>query len=282
MAALTSRNGRNLQPIFSPLHLTAGTLVHKALQYWTQFPNKTLEEHCTRAAFEMQNKLKLRYVERVGAPPTDDEMLSTYEAVEAALAMCANYQQYYTQPLPDEYRALSKEQTIEIIIEGHILQGTVDTLVAHGDDSIGAVDHKTYNSRPRDDAIRHNEQFKLYAWLMREVGVAANPFILYDGLWRRLEPPRGKVLADLFKRQHIVYTDHELDEAGSLLPRLLNQMAAMYETYLEDVDRNRVWVGCWDCKVEPVCAAMSMGEDYQSVIESGYQLRDMLNEEDDA
>lgn len=283
MAALTSHNGRNLEPIVGPMHLAAGTLVHRTLQHWTADPNTPIQDHAMRVSSDIHTRLLERYQEKVGTQPSETEFDPYYEAVQAALAMCINYETYYQKPLPHDYTFLAKEQTLELQIGEHILHGTVDTLVQHGK-RIGAVDHKTYNSRPRDDAIRYNDQFAVYAFMLRELGIAPEPFILYDGLWRREVPPRGKILADLFKRQTIVYTKHELDEIGDLLPRLLDQMAAMYTAAFYDisgVDRNRQWVGCWDCRVSSICNALSMGEDYHSVIETGYQTREDHAEEEE-
>jgi hypothetical protein len=284
-AWLTSKNGSHLAPIFSPLHLSTGTIVHRALQLWLVDGSQSLYEHAVAASSEEQDKVRASYKKAVGTYPSDSELLTLHEAIDAALTMCEMYMLKYSSPLPDDYRLFMPEQKIRVPIPGtpHHLEGKLDALIQHiSTGRYDILEHKTYKNRPKLADLQYNFQFICYIWLVMQLNLTDQiPYIAYDGMWRRGSIPRGKTLDDMFARYVLVRTPHELQEFEKFLARQTNDMAMTYINPALHAYPNRRWEGCWDCSgISKICDAMTRGEDTSSLIETQFVARTDDNDEE--
>lgn len=317
-AVLTSKNGQHLGPMFSPLSLNVGTIVHRAHQLWLERPDTSLIAHAMQASVEAQAQVRENYYRQVGTYPSDGEMLITHESVDMALTMCENYEIKYGTPLPPEYKLLAAEQKVRVpvlgtehkcvecrgtgtyIVEGlelhtcpacdgsgtarHMLEGKLDGLIQHTSGRIDVLEHKTYGARPNRTVMQMNDQFIAYLWLVQQLGFNAHldSCIAYDGLWRRDKVPRGRTFDDLFARYTLTRTPDELKEFARFLPLELNDMAHLY-AHPETAYINRQWLGCNDCGVIDLCVAMSRKEDTTALLTTKYTKRtDDLDTDDES
>lgn len=290
-ALLSSKNGRHLTPLQTPLHFSVGSLIHRAHQLWLNNPNERLYTHVNFAAAELLRHTLQRYTQLTGTGPSDDELRITHDAVATAIAMCENYQVRWGTPLPDDYELLGAEQKIRVPVEGtdHFLEGRLDALIRHiPTGRVDVLERKTYNTRPKESALLTNDQFMAYRWLVWKLDLGAVPHVMYDGSWRRASVPRGRTFEDLFLRTTLTCNRAELDEFDEFLPHLLNDMAYVYQTP-SAAYKNRQWQGCWDCSFNDdaitgqlgVCRAMSRGEDYEALIKLKFTERtDDVDDED--
>lgn len=275
---MTSKNGAHLTRMFSPLNLSLGSMWHRAQQLWVTQPDKPLTQHARDAAVEATDRMILRYEQQVGAKPSDNELSTTYEAVEMLLAMAEMYEVKWVTPLPPEYKLLSAEQKIEVEVPGtehpcdtcrdgcgyiitneysircqacngtgtqrHILQARLDGLVQHITGRIDVLERKSYGQRPRLETLNEQDQFIGYVWVVKQLGVNSHldSCIAYDGMWRRDKVPRGRTFDDLFSRYTLVRTPQELAEFERMLPIELNQMAALYQTVGKDYAHSEAYI----------------------------------------
>lgn len=286
-AILASKNGEHLTLLSGPLHFIVGTLVHRSHQLWLDKPTTNLREHTLNASLETQASVKANYKKQVGVAPSDTEMLTTYEAVELALAMSDNYELKYGTPLPPEYEFISAEQKVAVPVPGtehvcymcngtglipdpatlggrtcpecyfvgpneclHYLEGRLDALARHKPSGcMCIVEHKTYAQRPREEVLRANDQFMSYEYIVSRLGLSepACAMTLYDGMWKRASAPRGRIFDDLFARYEIRHSVAEYNEFAAFLPQQLNDMYHLYRN--PSTARKTVpWNGCWDCR----------------------------------
>lgn len=276
-AWLTSKNGQHLTPIFSPLSLNTGTIVHRAHQLWIKGEYADLHTAGLTASVEEVDKVRNNYKLAVGTNPSDAELLTTHESCHMALAMLDNYAIKYATPLPPEYRFISAEQKIVVDVPGspHKLQGKLDGLIQHiATGRYDVLERKTYNNRPKEADLQFNYQFLCYIYLIHRLGMnyGVLPCVAYDGMWRRAEVPKGRRFDDLFARYIVTRAPHELAEFESFLPSLLDDMARAYATPTARY-YNRRWEGCWDCGVSRLCDSITRGEDYKTVVATGYTQR---------
>lgn len=269
-AVLTSANGRHLQSMFSPLSLQTGSIVHKAHHLWIKDTDnkQSLEQHTMDAAVMAQDVLIAGYLAKVGTEPSDDEMNTLYESVDFCKSMARNYEAYYGgRKLPDGYKMIAPEQNVRIKVKGtsHYLQGRLDAFILDlATGRPGVLERKTYNQRTKLETLKRNRQFIRYSWLQSQLPLGFNddepPFILYDGLWRRHVPPKGKKMEDLFTQHRFTPTKWQLAEETRFLPKKLNAMAFMYE-HPELAEPHVPWLGCTDCdfakKDKELCDAIS-------------------------
>lgn len=164
----------------------------------------------------------------------------------------------------------------------HIFEGRLDALLQHiATGRIDPLEQKTYGSRPNEYSLKTNDQFLGYDTLVRSLGfnLDLGSCTAYDGMWRRKEIPRGKTFNDLFLR--IILPErvkHERDEFNAFLPHQLNEMYDLYRAYALDrktpkARAHRRWMGCGDCKMDPLCHAMSRGEGTQVLLTEKYTQR---------
>lgn len=288
-AWLTSKNGRHLSKIFSPLALNVGTLMHRGGQLWLEQPEGSLKSHMMTAANEMLAEIKAKYQRIVGGEPSQAELATTYESIYLALAMAENYQQRYGTPLPPEYKLVSAEQIMRVPIPGtdHYLEGRLDALLHHVPTGrFDILERKTYANRPKEHDLRYNFQFQAYRYIVKTITNFPDdmlPVICYDGLWRRAEPPRGRTFEDLFSRYQLRTTPAELQDFEVQIASLANQMAYMYENP-HTAFPHRPWNGCWDCQITELCDSMTRHEDYELLIQANYAERtdDFVPPDEDA
>jgi hypothetical protein len=286
-AVLTSKNGQHLTPIFSPLSLSVGSIVHRAHQLWLNDESIPLTEHVMTASVEVQEATRQNYKKVVGVNPADSEMLELHESIDMAMQMCEMYYIKYKRPLPLDYRLFMPEQKVRVPIPGtaHHLEGKLDALIQHiPTGRYDILEHKTYRNRPKLADLQFNDQFIAYMWLVTQLNLTDQiPYIAYDGMWRRASVPRGRTLDDLFARYILIRTPYELQEFEKYLAREANDMAMTYINPALHAYPNRAWTGCWDCRVSKICDAMTRGEDTKSVIETQYTTRtdDSDDESDD-
>lgn len=277
MAVYSSRNARALTPIFSPLHLSVGTIFHRAQQLWITDPRQDLNFHVLDASAEIQEATIANYTKNVGVSPSAVELLTLHESIDMALSMAANYYIKYKYPLPPEYTLVSAEQKIAVPIPGtpHNLTGRLDGLIRHHTGRLDVLERKTYKSRPNLKGLQTNFQFLAYMWLLQQLNLTDKmPCIAYDGAWRRTEPPKGRTFDDLFLRVTITRSQSELDEFGLFLPQIANEMYDLY-SHPQNAFPNRQWRGCFDCQYDPLCTAQSRGEhaNFDALVSSTYTVR---------
>lgn len=267
----SSLNRQALTPLQGAPALALGMLVHKALESWIDDPSADLAYLFIGHAANELDVVKQRYRQTVGADPSDVELGSLYEAIGLGRAMVTNYQAYYKQPIPEGFNRVQAEQTLvaEVPGTGHYLQGTVDLLLEHNN-KLYVMDHKTYRSRPRPASIQQNDQFLAYLWLVSQVCPGQVGGFIYDGLWKREEPPkRGGTVDDLFMRLVTIRPPEELAE--------FEYNASCELTEMGDPDLriypNRQWQGCWDCGFSNLCTAQSRGESWQLIRDSDFVKR---------
>lgn len=254
-ATLTSKNGQHLTPLFTGLALQTGTIVHRAHHLWLNDANNEhdLEHYTMSAACEAQDQLVSNYRAGVGTDPSDDEMAKLLDSVEFCRSMAVNYQTMYKgRKIPDGYKLIAPEQKVQVPIPGtkHFLAGSLDAFLQDlSGGTVGVLERKTYSQRPKIEHLRRTPQFVRYSWQVEQLGVNRSnkpPFVLYDGLWRRHQTPKGRAFEDLFMRAVLQPTRAQLDEQTATLPRTANEMAFLYAH--PHLARTHIpWRGCDDC-----------------------------------
>lgn len=156
----------------------------------------------------------------------------------------------------------------------HQLECTFDALLANERDRLYVLERKTYGSRPKLESLMTNFQFIVYEWASATLGLGPVGGLLYDGAWKRAQPPKGRTMDDLFLRLPLERNTHELEEIEQYLAMKSKQMYTTIKTGTPLLDFNRRWDGCYDCSVEDICTAMSKGEDVQYVREHFFTLRE--------
>lgn len=294
-----SFNRQALTPIIqSKPYLDLGSMVHKALAYWTQKPNSNLTHVFDAVSIQHYNKVWEQYKAKTGSTPTEEETQPLQDAITLGGAMMANYQEYYKQPLPSHLTFCSPEQEIWIPIPGteynccilqtlegsapcescngtgigrHYLKARLDALAQDSHGNVYVVERKTYDKRPNLSLLERSDQFVGYVWVAQQLNIGPVIGIAYDGLWKRDKPPQKpkKLPIDaLFCRAIIEPAQDEINEYGRELAETVQDMANQPRLY-----KNRVWQGCWDCSFEYLCGIQSMDGDYKGIIETQFMRR---------
>lgn len=325
---LSSKNGQHLGPIIPPIYLSVGTMVHNGAKSWllNNPPDTSYEGHVLLAAERLIDKAKARYLKQTGremAPLEDQEL---YNAVHYAQTMARNYQIRWGSPIPDGFRLVAPEQHTQVPVPGtehecetclgsgeylgvgpgvecgacrgsgiqlHLLDMRFDGIIVDKLGRLHILEHKTYSSKPNEQALRYNDQFLAYMWGARQLGIGAVVGLAYDGLWRRDSVPKGKTFEDLFFRYEHIRSEAEFEEFGRLLPYQLNDMWAKRPAVrpLETLPINRRWMGCFDCSFDDdrksgklgLCGAISRNEVAlrEILLRTRYTERDDDTEDDD-
>lgn len=310
MWILTSFNGQGLSRIVNNVALSTGTLWHQTQASWLLNPDEDPELLCLGHFQIMLEQAKEQYYQRHGMRPNRVELINIEEAGQMVRAMTKNYRDYYGKPLPDGFRSIMPEQTILVPIPNseqecadcqgcgypielgmiaedqncsycsgtgivsHQLECTFDALLANERDRLYVLERKTYGSRPKLESLMTNFQFIVYEWASATLGLGPVGGLLYDGAWKRAQPPKGRTMDDLFLRLPLERNNHELEEIEQYLAMKSKQMYTTIKTGTPLLDFNRRWDGCYDCSVEDICTAMSKGEDVQYVREHFFTLRE--------
>lgn len=280
----------------------------------------TYAEHVIMAADKMIERAHARYKAQVGAEMSSVEDQILYDAMYFARVMAENYETRWGSPLPEGFKLIRPEQRAQIPVPGtehpcenclgmgftvnqfsenvpceychgdhayrelHYLDMRFDGIVVDAVGHLHILEHKTYKARPKEASLAHNDQFLAYMWGARQLGIGNVVGLAYDGLWRRDKVPRGRTFEDLFLRYTHTRPEAEFAEFERLLPWELNEMYDKRPKHrpLETLAINRQWQGCYDCKMEPLCTAISRGEDSSHLLRTQYTERDDdLDEEAD-
>lgn len=292
-------NGLGLSPFRGMPALILGGLIHKSLEAWQRAPsdgNKFID-----IAAEQYVELQNQHIQQTGAMPSDEDLAPLLDSIDLGNEMIENYIAYYRTPLPKGYRFVQAEQEVVLEIpntahlecdtchqvspvidthycggkvtwQPHKLRCTLDELVVDEHDKLWLLERKTYGNRPRKEVLQRHHQMLAYIWATSMLfGYENVGGVLYDGLWKRsLRKERGKdrSLEDLFYREIFIRERAELDEFEKQTALVVTEMAS--KVSLEDCVFNRRWEGCYDCAVQSLCDAISLGEDVDNIIAYEY------------
>lgn len=263
-----SRQG--LTKIVGPAAFSLGTLVHSSLEGWLQDPKASVLDFFLDASVRMIEDAKKKYSEKMGMPISDEELQPIYESIELGRHMVVNYQAYWKTPLKERFHLVSTEQKVTVPIVGeHQLECKFDGIIEDDKGRLYILEHKTYDKRPHESALRGNAQFLTYIWALKQMYGNSVAGLAYDGIWKRPAPPKGKTLDDMFMRHLLIRPPEELDEFTQMIVWEVEDMANNPQLYI-----NRRWEGCYDCLFDALCTAQSRGEDYEYVKRTMYTLRD--------
>ena len=159
----------------------------------------------------------------------------------------------------------------------HNLQGQLDALLLSTGNQLTVLERKTYSRPPTIEALQQSDQILAYIWIMTrlvwqssldwqalggEIGGA-----VYDGMYKRDMPVRGKDASSLFIRLEMIRPEYEINRfTGQLASELLEMGDPLVAIY----NARRDWEGCWDCDFQEVDTRMSRGEDYQALLDKSY------------
>ena len=255
-----------LKPIAPKIELELGTLVHKALADWLVNPDLNPEVIFDTLSIESIQVIQDNYRSRVGYDMLDAELDPLIEMMLLGKAMMRNYAAHHKAPLPQGYTMMSVEQQVLIPINRLTkLEATFDALLTHND-RIFILEHKTYSSRPNIQSLQMNDQFTAYLWALQKLNIGKVGGVLYDGLWKRDDPPRGKMSSDLFMRMTITRPQAALNEFSRTILMEAKEMTSR----ITGIYPNRRWEGCYDCHFEELCTAMTNGEDVNYIRRNKY------------
>lgn len=292
-----SLNHEGLEPVMPNRKLLLGSLIHYTLADWVEDwsldPVARFVDHWRTAEID----IKGRYLTKFQDTMTDDELAVRYgiPVHDLGRAMISNYKDYYKTPLPKGWTILQAEQTVTIDVPGtehwecrtpeaqcctggyggcrgsgnvdccdmvaHKLEGTFDAIARDPAGSIFIVDHKTFERKPSGFELAEDDQFLAYTWMVSQLGIGKVRGVMYNGLWKRAYPPKGKTIDDLFFRS-LIPRDQELADFGRRLPVEVNEMCNNPTIYI-----NPAWYSCPSCGFRDMCIAMRRGEDYQDLLE---------------
>lgn len=153
----------------------------------------------------------------------------------------------------------------------HRLEATFDGLLRHKvTGAIYILEHKTFGQHPKDEELEHNDQFLAYIWALTKLDIGPVGGIAYDGLWKRDHVPKGRTMADMFKRTLLHRNAAELAQFEQMLAW---EAADMTNPNLP-IYHNRTPNCMWDCMFYKVCDARARGEDVQWVYDTYYTKRE--------
>lgn len=280
-----------LTKIINAPALSLGSLIHATLEQWRLDPSANPVSIYDSLCVIERTEVILTYTEHFGYEPSDLELEPTRDAMHVGHAMIENYREVWKTPLPPNFKLISSEQTIIVPIPGtehctspqdcycgechqdyclatsphckykelHQLEGTLDFLVddiEHDRPAFGDV--KTYGKTPNLKELDRKRQFTGYCWLLQQSKLAPDiHHCFYDGLNKRVDPIRGKTLADNFIRRTLPRSQHAIDEYGRTLAMTVNEMANPNVNIYPQIP----FSGCWDCSFEELCDAETNGED---------------------
>lgn len=264
----------NLAPRQEQPYFYVGRITHKTLEYWEK-PTQNIEHCFARAVHEDLERVKERYEKNFFAKMSPAEIDSIMLQAALPHAMVLNYKQRWQTPLPPGYKMIQAEQTCLVDIPGVPnvkLEGTLDGLVINvSNGKLYVLERKTYENRPKLETLGNAEQFVAYCWILsrlfpdKEVGG-----VLYDGLWKREVPPRGRKFEDLFMRELLPKSAYELAAYEDTLVKVAREIAAGPEVYAA-----RIWQGCYDDKgFDKLCSAIHKDSDIEFIRGEDYVIKE--------
>lgn len=264
-----------------------GTCTHAGLAYWTVNPD-ALTAEVVKAYMDIAAKIAFEaeevYEAEVGVRPNDIERARMHENTALGIQMVVNYMEFWRSPLEKGHKLVeTSEQEFLIDIPGtpHKLKGFMDHIIMNENDLLLALDRKTYEQRPKREALLSDEQFVGYTWALgmthgfdKIIGVA------YDGLWKRAEPNAKykQTWSDLFLRLAIKPTQDQLQNFQDELIHVVNWMASFEPTDALEHDARfykfRTNNCLWDCKdFIRLCDTIRHDEDLPAVAGKFYRQR---------
>lgn len=276
----SSPNRQNLTRLVDQPALTLGTLLHVAHDAWRQqyadyatngesydVPLEVLFEE--NAALAREN-IALTYREQVGFKISDIELADFDKNVKLGIAMCQNYAARYPQPFPKGLTFVAGEQTIVVDIPNrpYKIAGRLDAIVRGPSGRLWVWDLKSFDKHPDDQDLDADEQFLSYLMLAQLAypndTVAG---VVYDGVWKRPAPPKGRDFADLFYRREIYRNKASQQEWLANVEHILDDMSDDPSIYPA-----RDWT-CGMCGFREICLAQTNGEDVSYLRKHLYRLR---------
>jgi hypothetical protein len=298
-----SYNRQGLQRVVNSVALNVGTMHHKTMEAWVNAEtsgNADFDpvDYYQSIAVEALTQITDHYIKRVGVRPQHSELVKFYDAVTIGQQMIINYRDYWGSPIEKGFTVVAMEQTCLVPIphtehvclsclssgnlkgtvcsacDGtgfvqHELEFTLDGLVQDSLHRLYVVERKTYGARPNPHTLKHNDQFIAYLWGVQQLGMGTPVGIAYDGAWKRHEPPRGKVMSDLFLRCLLERSQYEIEQFEH---RLVAEAFDMANDPL--IYTNRRWEGCHDCAFVPLCDAIDLGDDVDFIRAQSFTQRE--------
>lgn len=255
-----SSNFQNIEPVIPKPHFALGTLIHKVLGEWIKSPSIDpcdlflVESNKMLVAFEQE------YIARFQMKPSTVELEPLTESLVLGQAMIENYLQYYKVPLPPEYHVFDTEQeiTLDIPDTDHQMIMKLDGILQDYSGNLYVLEHKTYSQKPNPLALTMDEQFTAYVWGANQLNIGRVVGLFYNGMWKRPEPPRGRVFEDLFMRQVLHRGRVQLEEFED---ELRTSAYEIQHPLTNHVLKTIPWNGCVDCVYSKLCITETMQED---------------------
>ena len=269
-----SSNANNLEPFTTRPAFVLGTVVHKALGDFLD--SHTIPADTAKVAYDKYiTELGVEYETRLGTRISNMELQPLLEDRDLAVAMMTNYKDHWLTPLPENYTCLATEQEVKVAIpfSEHHLMMRLDALLMDSKDNIYVLEHKTYEQKPNPLALAMDEQFTAYVWGANQLGVGNVIGILYDGMWKRPSPPKGRVFEDLFNRQILHRSKLQLREFEYELEYVIQAMK------LQPEYKTVPWNGCVDCAYVKLCLAETNREDVDYIRDTFYKQKHSRSEE---
>lgn len=273
---LSSPNRQNLEKKALVPSLTLGTLMHGAFDDWTmdvyrnEITTPMFDAHFDQRARQKREEITHMFRGQLYAGILNAELEEFDKLVVLGRAMAANYEKFYTKPFPPGWKVEAIEQAIRVPIPytNHFIVGKLDAIVTDPDERVWVVDRKTFDKHPSEQDIDVDDQFLGYqtlATLMypnRRMGG-----VLYDGMWKRPAPPKGRRFDELFLRRKVYRNQHAMNEwLGNLVVEVAEMTSepAIYPT--------RDWT-CVMCPFREMCIAQTNGEDIAYLRDNLYTSR---------
>lgn len=116
---LQSSSRGNLMPVgMKKPALELGTLIHAALAEWTTKPELNPTKVFLSLSAIRLKQIEEEYLELVGAPISDDELVPFYDSIELGQAMVTNYKAHWKTPLDKNFTFAKPEQEVIVNIPG--------------------------------------------------------------------------------------------------------------------------------------------------------------------
>ena len=253
----------NIASIKPKPHFDLGTLVHNVLARWALDTEHSTEYHLKTEAINLIQDVKT-YYEKINKSVDLDYL---YEIIDEGLGLVTQYEKYYETPLPERWSIVAVEMQFEIPVGSNILTGKVDKICKDENGLLYVLDHKTYSRPPSEYDIRMNNQFLAYRWILEQINIGPVGGFLYDGIEKAIHTERSRrPLSEFFMRKLVKHPRPQIEEFGTHIQYELEDIARPRETYTFF----RPWKNCGDCEYDTLCAAISLGEDYEYVRESKF------------
>lgn len=187
---ITSPFRQNLVKIGMPsaaLHVGSG--FHEALE--ANAKGENWRDALRVWAQDEVEKFRVYYTAQVGAPPSEAELQSFFDAEVQIDELMNRYFDRYGEenPIGPRYKYVAVEQTCEVPIPGTdgTFMFTLDGLAQDQQDgTFWVVEHKTYSSKPDMDRLSTDHQITAYAWAVAAILGEKITGFLYDGMSKKV------------------------------------------------------------------------------------------------